>query len=136
MRDEFSVISLCGSDPRLQSPYGERKGDFLSIADVPAAGHRILYGPHVSLPAGHYRFELRFKLQCRGEGLVTVDLSRSGGHREFYLRRCFEWELKRGLIRISHALGAFTDAFELRLYAGKGFKACIERLQITTRTAA
>ena len=126
----FKSLILLGSDPRLQSEYGTREKDVLRIAGVPDEGRRILYGPHVSLPSGLFRFELSFDLEARGTGMVTVDLTRAGGHRDFYLRRCFEWELQRGLIRISHALPQVTDRFELRLYAGTGFVMVVKQLAV------
>lgn len=123
-------IVVLGSDIRLQSQYGTRSGHGLRISEIPGPGYRILYGPHLSLSAGHYRFELMFDMEARGEGNVTVDLSHSGGHRDFYMRRCFEWELKRGVIRISYHLRQAIDAFELRLYAGTGFELLVKQLAI------
>lgn len=126
----FKPLIILGSDLRLQSEYGTRDKDLLRIAGVPDEGRRILYGPHISLPPGLFRFELSFDLDVRGTGLVTVDLTRAGGHRDFYLRRCFEWELQRGLIRISHALPQPTERFELRLYAGTGFVMAVKQLVV------
>lgn len=132
----FSTIAICGSDPRLQSQYGAREGCGLRISGVPGMGYRVLYGPHLSLPAGSYRFELVFRLDALGEGLTTIDLTKSGGHRAFYLRRCFRWELERGLIRVSYALESSIEAFELRLYAGTGFSAVINYLTIISAPGA
>lgn len=124
----FTSLIIPGADLRLQSEYGTRDGEVLRISGMPDQGRRILYGPHVSLPPGLFRFELSFDLEARGTGMVTVDLTRAGGHRDFYLRRCFEWELQRGLIRISHALPQPVDRFELRLYAGTGFVIAVKQL--------
>lgn len=134
--DTSDATVIYGSDPRLQSQYGTREGCALRISGVPGVGHRVLYGPHLSLRPGSYRFELSFELDALGEGLTTVDLTKSGGHRAFYLRRCFNWELERGLIRVSYSLEDPIEAFELRLYAGTGFSALINYLNIisTTRT--
>lgn len=126
----FTSLIIPGSDPRLQSEYGTRDKDLLRISGMPDQGRRILFGPHISLPPGLFRFELSFDLEARGTGMVTVDLTRAGGHRDFYLRRCFEWELQRGLIRISHALPQPTDRFELRLYAGAGFVMAVKQLAV------
>ncbi len=126
----FSPITILGSDSRLQSEYGIRVGELMRISGMPAQGYRVLYGPHISLPPGLFRFELSFDLESRGAGMVTVDLTRAGGHRDFYLRRCFEWELQRGLIRISHALPQPTDRFELRLYAGTGLVMAVKQLTV------
>lgn len=126
----FTSLIIPGSDPRLQSEYGTRDGDLLRISGMPDQGHRILHGPYIILPSGRFRFELSFDLEARGEGMVTVDLTRAGGHREFYLRRCFEWELQRGLIRISHHLPQPIDRFELRLYAGAGFVIVVRQLAV------
>lgn len=126
----FTTLVIPGSDSRLQSEYGTRDGDLLLILGIPDQGRRILFGPHISLPPGLFRFELSFDLRARGTGMVTVDLTRAGGHRDFYLRRCFEWELQRGLIRISHALPQPTDRFELRLYAGMGFEMAVKHLAV------
>lgn len=126
----FTSLIIPGSDPRLQSEYGTRNKDLLRISGIPDQGRRILFGPHISLPPGLFRFELSFNLEARGAGMVTVDLTRAGGHRDFYLRRCFEWELQRGLIRISHALPQPTDRFELRLYAGMGFVIAVKQLAV------
>lgn len=126
----FKSLVIPGSDPRLQSEYGARDKDVLRTSGMPDQGRRVLYGPHISLPPGLFRFELSFELEARGTGLVTVDLARAGGHRDFYLRRCFEWELQRGLIRISHALPQPTDRFELRLYAGTGFVMAVRQLAV------
>lgn len=126
----FTSMIIPGSDPRLQSEYGTRDGDLLRISGIPDQGRRVLFGPHISLPPGLFRFELSFDLEARGMGMVTVDLTRAGGHRDFYLRRCFEWELQRGLIRISHALPQPTDRFELRLYACTGFVMAVKHLAV------
>lgn len=126
----FTSLIIPGSDPRLQSEYGMRDRDMLRISGIPDQGRRILFGPHISLPPGLFRFELSFDLEARGTGMVTVDLTRAGGHRDFYLRRCFEWELQRGLIRICHALPQSTDRFELRLYAGTGFAMAVKQLVV------
>ncbi|MCA0246946.1 MAG: hypothetical protein LCH93_10045 [Proteobacteria bacterium] len=126
----FTPLVIPGSDPRLQSEYGTRNKGVLRISEVPDEGRRILYGPHISLPPGLFRFELSFDLEARGTGMVTVDLARAGGHRDFYLRRCFEWELQRGLIRISHVLPHPTERFELRLYAGAGFVVAVKQLAV------
>lgn len=126
----FTSLIIPGSDPRLQSEYGARDGELLRISGMPDQGRRVLFGPHISLPTGLFRFELCFDLEARGTGMVTVDLTRAGGHRDFYLRRCFEWELQRGLIRISHALPQLTDRFELRLYAGTGFVMAVKHLAV------
>lgn len=125
-----ALLVILGSDPRLQSEYGKRDGDLLRICGIPDHGRRVLYGPHISLPSGLFRFELSFNLESRGTGMVTVDLTRAGGHRDFYMRRCFEWELQRGLIRISHPLHQSTDRFELRLYAGTGFAMTMKQLAV------
>lgn len=126
----FTLLIIPGSDPRLQSEYGTRDGEMLRISGMPDQGRRVLYGPHISLPPGLFRFELFFDMEARGTGMVTVDLTRAGGHRDFYLRRCFEWELQRGLIRISHALPQPIDRFELRLYAGTGFVMAVKQLTV------
>ncbi len=126
----FKSLIILGSDPRLQSEYGTRDEHVLRISGVPDEGRRILYGPHISLPSGLFRFELSFDLEARGRGMVTIDLTRAGGHRDFYLRRCFEWELQRGLVRISHALLQPTERFELRLYAGAGFAMAVKQLAV------
>ena len=126
----FTSLNIPGTDPRLQSEYGTRDENLLRISGIPDQGRRVLYGPHISLPPGLFRVELSFDLEVRGTGMVTVDLTRAGGHRDFYLRRCFEWELQRGLIRISHALPQPTDRFELRLYAGTGFVMAVKQLAV------
>lgn len=126
----FTSLIIPGADPRLQSEYSTRERGLLRISGIPEQGRRILYGPHISLPPGLFRFELSFDLEARGTGMVTVDLTRAGGHRDFYLRRCFEWELQRGLIRISHALPQPTDRLELRLYAGTGFVMAVKQLAV------
>lgn len=131
-RPAFEPMVFLGSDLRLQSQYGTRQADGLHLSDIPCAGHRILYGPHIALPAGRFRFELKFEMQARGDDMVSIDLTCSGGRREFYLRRCFDWELHRGLIRISYSFSEPTDAFELRLYAGTGFEITVKELVITT----
>lgn len=128
--DSFAPLVIPGSDPRLQSEYGTRDRGLLRISDVPDQGRRVLYGPHISLSSGLFRFELTFDMEARGTSMVTVDLTRAGGHRDFYLRRCFEWELQRGLIRISHALPQPIDHFELRLYAGSGFVMAVKQLAV------
>lgn len=128
--DPFAPLVIPGSDPRLQSEYGTRDKSLLRISGIPDHGRRILYGPHTSLPPGLFRFELSFEVEARGTGMVTVDLTRAGGHRDFYMRRCFEWELQRGLIRIAHALPQPTNRFELRLYAGTGFVIAVKQLAV------
>lgn len=126
----FAPLVITGSDQRLQSEYGTRDNSLLRISGIFDHGRRILYGPHISLPPGHFRFELFFEVEARGAGMVTVDLTKAGGHRDFYMRRCFEWELQRGLIRISHFLFQPIERFELRLYAGIGFAMVVKKLAV------
>ena len=127
----FEPIVILGSDSRLQSQFGSRQGDVLRINKVPTERHRVLYGPHVTLPAGHYRFELTFEVETPSPRDVEVDLSSDGGARAFYARRCFEWELTRGLIRISHPFKGSVEQFELRLYASGEFVAAVKQLTIS-----
>jgi hypothetical protein len=126
----FEPIVILGSDPRLQSQFGSYQGDVLRIDKVPTERHRVLYGPHVTLPAGHYRFELAFEMETPSPRDVEVDLSSNWGTRAFYGRQCFEWELTRGLIRISHPFKRPVEQFELRLYASGGFVAAVRQLTI------
>jgi len=52
-----------GSDPRLQSQFGNRQNDRLRIDNLPEGYHRVLYGPHATLLPDHYRFELVFDVE-------------------------------------------------------------------------
>jgi hypothetical protein len=138
MHDEATMsaqpVVVTGSDPRLQSEYGARRADALVVSGVAGDGHRVLYGPHVPVPPGVARFELTFEMQNRGRGLISVDLANAG--EGFYLRRCFEWELQRGLIRISYPFVQSMPTVELRLYAGPGFEASFRSLAITPLQAS
>jgi hypothetical protein len=123
-------MTIPGHDSRLQSQYGVRRQYGLYISGIPGPGYRVLYGPHLSLPPGLFRFELSFEVETRGMGMLTVDLTQAGGHRDFYMRRCFEWELHRGLIRISYPFRQATNGFELRLYASDGFAMLVKQLDV------
>lgn len=131
MTTHFDPIAIAGSDPRLQSQFCSRGDGSLRIDDVPEGYHRVLYGPHVALPVGHYRFELQFAVEAPSPKGVEVELSVVSEPLPLYMRKCFDWELQRGLIRIAHQLDRPADYLELRLYAGSGFVATVKQLTIS-----
>ena len=126
-------LTIAAADERLKAPYGDRSQGTFKIRNASDRRCHVLYGPHVALPSGSYRFELSFSSVCEGPEPVIVDLCHRQGNRELYSRPCFPWELDNGTIRISCTFDQSVEDLEFRLNASSGFSANVTGLSITRR---
>jgi hypothetical protein len=123
-------VVIAGSDPRLESEIETGRDEGLHFS-APAGGSRLaVYGPYASLPAGRYRIELRFVVVERAPGDVEVELCQELGERCLYRRRCFGWELRDGLIRVSYPFDESVGDLEVRLRVPANFAGVIRELTI------
>jgi len=128
------AIVFAGSDPRLQSVIGTRRGDEIEF-EVPAGlPQRILFGPYIPVSPGRYRIELAIAVRRTAPGQMIVDLCHHRGNRELYSRPCLADELRSGLIGISYAMDKNIEDLEVRLTAPAGFAGSVRSLSIR-RTA-
>lgn len=126
-------IVLPGGDPRLESEIEVTRNGALHFR-APADGARVaVYGPYVTLPAGEYRIELSLAVEERTSGDMIVELCRQKARVRMYARRCFPWELDRGLIRISYPFGQSVEDLEIRLIVPAGFAGSITQLAISRK---
>jgi hypothetical protein len=122
-----------GSDPRLESEIEVARDDALHFR-APADGARVaVYGPYASLPAGEYRIELSLAVSEATPGDVVIELSRQKARAKMYARRCFSWELDRGLIQISYPFNQPVEDLEVRLIVPAGCTGSIAQLRISKR---
>lgn len=124
---KMDAIVFSGSDPRLESEIETGRDDALHFRAAQGA-HYALYGPHIALPTGRYRIELELTVDARATGKVAIELCHSGAGVRFYDRPCFEWELTRGLIRISYPFEQPVENLEVRLRVPGGFAGSIRQL--------
>ena len=124
------TLVLAGSNPRLESEVEVGRDDCLHFRAPPDVGRVALYGPYLDLPPGTFRIELEFKVGERTPGAVTIELRHRAASVVLYSRTCFEWELERGLIRISHPFDHRVEGLEARLIVPPGFAGAIRQLSV------
>ena len=127
------ATTFLGSDPKLELEVEIGRSDALHFK-APANGRRIaLYGPYITLPPGHFQFELAFAIDERTSGEVTIELCHKQAKTKLYSRNCFAWELDAGLIRISYPFTEGVEGLEVRLIVPAGFAASIKQLSFSLR---
>ena len=128
----MDAIVLSGADPRLESEIETGRDSalhFRSAADVDrGVDQYAVYGPYLALPAGRYRIELELTVDARATGKVGVELCHSGARVRLYDRTCFEWELARGVVRVSYPFEQPVENLEVRLRVPGGFAGSIRQL--------
>jgi hypothetical protein len=124
-------IVITGADPRLNSEFEVGRSETLLFRAPFDSQCVALFGPHIDLPAGHYRFELDFEVQERTPGRVVVELCNKFARKKFYVRPCLAWELDEGRIRISFGFGDAVTGLELRLIVPPGFAGAVKSLRIS-----
>lgn len=75
-KDDTLVARYWGSDPRLESAVGERKG--MEILSCGQAGY-LLYGPYINLKPGHYTATIRGRVGVVGLKGALADVCIEGG---------------------------------------------------------
>lgn len=124
---------FAGGDPRLESEIEVLRDGALHFR-APAEGARVaVYGPYVTMPAGEYRIELSLAVKERTAGDMIVELCRQKARVKMYVRRCFPWELDRGLIRIAYPFAQTVEDLEVRLIVPAGCAGSITRLAISPK---
>lgn len=128
----MDALVLSGADPRLESEIEAGRDSALHVKSAAKADQGIdqyaLYGPYIALPPGHYRIELALTVDARATGRVGIELCHSGARVRLYDRPCFEWELARGLIRVSYPFEHPVENLEVRLRVPSGFAGSIRQL--------
>src|SRR5436309_659784 len=98
----MDAIVIFGADPRLESEIETGRDNGLHFKSAGDGEHYAVYGPYIALPTGRYRIELELTVDARVTGRVGIELCHSGARVRLYDRPCFEWELARGVIRVSY----------------------------------
>ena len=124
----MDAIVISGADPRLESEIETGRDDALHFRSAADGEHYAVYGPYLALPAGRYRIELGLTVDARATGRVAIELCHSGARVRLYDRPCFEWELARGLIRVSYPFEQPVENLEVRLRVPGGFAGSIRQL--------
>lgn len=75
-KDDTLVARYLGSDPRLGSAVGERKG--MALWSCGHAGH-LLYGPYINLKPGHYTATIRGRVGVMGLKGALAEVYIEGG---------------------------------------------------------
>lgn len=128
MTEGFEPIILSGSDRRLESEIEFGRDEALHFQAPEAESKLALYGPYASLPAGHYRLELRFSISERASGNISVELYRP--QTVLYSRIVFPWEVERGFISISYPFEHAIQNLEIRLRVPPRCEGSIKQLSI------
>ena len=124
----MDAIVISGADPRLESEIETGRDDALHFRSAADGEHYAVYGPYLALPAGRYRIELGLTVDARATGRVAIELCHSGARVRLYDRPCFEWELARGVIRVSYPFEQPVENLEVRLRVPGGFAGSIRQL--------
>lgn len=125
---KMDAILLSGADPRLESEIETGRDSALHFRSAAAVDQYAVYGPYLSLPMGRYRIELELAVDARATGRVGIELCHSGARVRLYDRPCFEWELARGVIRVSYPFEQPVENLEVRLRVPGGFAGSIRQL--------
>jgi len=124
----MDTIVLSGADPRLQSEIEIRRDKVLHFKSAADVDQYAVYGPYLALPTGRYRIELELTVEARAPGRVGIELCHSGARVRLYDRPCFEWELERGVIRVSYPFEQPVENLEVRLRVPGNFAGSIRQL--------
>jgi hypothetical protein len=124
----METIVISGSDPRLDSEIETARDNALHFKAAADGEHYAVYGPYIALPTGRYRIELELTVDSGATGSAAIELCHSGAHVRLYDRPCFEWELARGLIRISYPFEQPVENLEVRLRVSNGFAGSVRQL--------
>ena len=128
----MDAIVLSGADPRLESEIETGRDSALHFRSAAKVDQGVdqyaVYGPYIGLPTGRYRIELELSVDARATGRVGIELCHSGARVRLYDRPCFEWELSRGLIRVSYPFEQPVENLEVRLRVPSGFAGSIRQL--------
>jgi hypothetical protein len=136
-REQMPVLfTIAGSDRRLESEIEVGRNNRLCFSAPPGLRRVALYGPGVDLPAGLYRFELKFHVEQRADGAFTIELCDLAARRKHYVRPCFDWELEAGCIRLSYPFDQAVENLEVRLIVPGGCVGSIGQLEISRHPPA
>lgn len=124
----MDAIVLLGADPRLESEIETGRDSALHFKAVSDFDRYAVYGPYLALPTGRYRIELGLTVHARATGRVGIELCHSGARVRLYDRACFEWELTRGVVRVSYPFEQPVENLEVRLRVPGGFAGSIRQL--------
>jgi len=125
---KMDAIVLLGADPRLESEIETGRDSALHFRSASDVDQYAVYGPYLALPTGRYRIELELTVDARATGRVGIELCHSGARVRLYDRPCFEWELARGVIRVSYPFEQPVENLEVRLRVPGGFAGAIRQL--------
>jgi hypothetical protein len=125
---KMDAIVLTGADTRLESEIETGRDKELHFKSASDVDQYAVYGPYITLPTGRYRIELELAVAGRATGRVGIELCHSGARIRLYDRPCFEWELARGVIRVSYPFEQPVENLEVRLRVPGGFAGSIRQL--------
>ena len=126
----MDTLMIAGADPRLESEIETSRDSALHFRAAADVDQYAVYGPYLALPTGRYRIELGLTVEARATGRVGIELCHSGARVRLYDRPCFEWELARGVIRVSYPFEQPVENLEVRLRVPSGFAGSIRQLSL------
>ena len=128
IQKSFSSIS-----PEIQTQIGKRQPNGITFEGEAGAG---LYGPYISLPAGHYRAELSFDPNISLKGDATLDASINYASQILQQKVLSARDLIKNNFKASleFILKDDVKGFEIRLFCKSGFKGTFTRLDLNEVT--
>ena len=126
----MDAIVISGADRRLESEIETGRDNELHFKSAADVDRYAVYGPYLALPKGRYRIELALTVDARAAGMPRIELCHSGARVRLYDRPCFEWELARGVIRVSYPFEQPVENLEVRLRVPNGFAGSIRQLSL------
>lgn len=118
-KDDTLVARYLGSDPRLGSAVGERKG--MRLWSRGYAGF-LLYGPHIKLKPGHYTATIRGQVGVAGlKGALAEVCIKGGGNilnQQALLTDTCPGEGEHNLVALRFSLKEICNDLEIRLNVG------------------
>jgi glycosyltransferase involved in cell wall biosynthesis len=124
-RDDTLVARYWGSDPRLSSVVGERKGT--AIWSTGRAGH-LLYGPYLNLKPGHYQATIRGRIGPIGANGAVADVCIEGGTK--VLARKILRENGETLASLEFSIATPCTGLETRVYVEPFSDVCVDMVEI------
>jgi glycosyltransferase involved in cell wall biosynthesis len=124
-RDDGLIARYWGSDPRLSSVVGERKGT--AIWSTGRAGH-VLYGPYMNLKPGHYQVTIQGRIGPIGANGATSDVCIEGGTK--VLARGMLRENGETLASLEFSIATPCTGLETRVYVEPFSDVCVDMVEI------
>ena len=121
-------FSCAGSDPRLKTQVGIRRGK-----SIETTGNKgvFLYGPYLSLPAGDYQVRLHGRIRKLGTSTLTMEATAHFGN-QILGTHAFDPAHSDGLIaEMEFHISSAVAEVEFRLWVPAGCEMSINKLEVS-----